>query len=286
MKGVYAPAPFCGRRRPFSMCRFHFLRSWCVSAALASAVLPACDNEAKDARKGALAYSENARAAYTKALQAFAAKDWEEAKPLFEDVKKQFPYSPYARQAELRLADISFEQEKYADSAAAYRDFLQKHHADRDAEYARYRTVKALFKDVDETFFLPPLEERDQSTTLDAYKEILTFMREFPRTRYRTDVEYMREVTTGRLVRHELYVARYYLRADNLDAAVARCDEALKKYPNSGLDAEALVLKGETLLKLGRKEEAKEAFMRVIREYGGPFATTAKSFLAVAQKAN
>ena len=64
----------------------------------------------------------------------------------------------------------------------------------------------------------------------------------------------MLEVVTQRLVRHELYVARYYLLDDNFKAAVARCDYALDNYPGSGLDAEAMVLKGETLLKWHKPE--------------------------------
>jgi outer membrane protein assembly factor BamD len=126
---------------------------------------------------------------------------------------------------------------------------------------------------------LPAHEERDQATALEANKELRSFLHDFPRTRYRIDAGYMLEVVTGRLVRHELYVARYYIRRDNFEAALARADYALKTYPDSGLDPEALVLKGETLLKMKRRTEARAAFEKVIRDYGGPFATTAKDFL-------
>jgi outer membrane protein assembly factor BamD len=126
---------------------------------------------------------------------------------------------------------------------------------------------------------LPPQEERDQATTLEAFKELRSFLREFPRTRYRIDASYMLDVVTGRLVRHELYVARYYMKKDAFDAALARADYAIKTYPGSGLDPEAMVLKGETLLKMKRRAEARAVFDAVIRDFGGPFATTARSFL-------
>jgi outer membrane protein assembly factor BamD len=89
----------------------------------------------------------------------------------------------------------------------------------------------------------------------------------------------MLEVVTGRLVRHELYVARFYLKKDRFKAAVSRIDYALRNYPNSGLDPEALVLKGETLLKMKKPAEARVVFQAVIREWGGPFAETARRFL-------
>ncbi len=89
----------------------------------------------------------------------------------------------------------------------------------------------------------------------------------------------MLDVVVGRLARHELYVARYYLKSDNFDAAVARIDFALKTYPSSNLTPEALVLKGETLMKMKRLADARAIFNRVLKEYTGPFLPTARRFL-------
>ena len=44
-------------------------------------------------------------------------------------------------------------------------------------------------------------------------------------------------------------------------------------------EPEALVLKGETLLKMKEEAKARALFQRVIDEYGGPFAVTARRFL-------
>src|SRR5262245_17886680 len=238
-----------------------------------------CDLQTSDGSTATLTYTEDARAAYAEAMGAFRAKDWEDAKALFAEVKRLFAYSRYARLAELRIADVEFEQEKFTDAIAAYREFIQNHRSDPDVEYAKYRITKALYLDIDDTILLPPQEERDQATAVEAHRELKSFLKEFPRSRYRVDARYMLEVVTGRLVRHDLYVARYYLRTDVFEAAVARCEHALKTYPGSGLDAEALVLKGETLLKMHKREEARRVFGLVIKEYPGPFATTARSFL-------
>lgn len=244
---------------------------------LLSTSAAACASTSKTPKT--LTYTEDARRAYEEAMTAFRAKDWEGARPLFQDVKKNFPQSRYARLSELRIADIDFAQEKYTDAIGAYRAFAQTYRTDREAEYARYRLSKALFFDISDTILQPPAEERDQAVTADAHRELKAFLRAYPRTRWRKDVEYMLEVVTGRLVRHELYVARYYRRQDNFDATIARIDYALKTFPNSGLDPEALVLKGETLMMMNRKKEAKVVFETVVREWGGPFAVTAKAFL-------
>ena len=62
------------------------------------------------AGRATLTYTEDATAAYNEALAAFKARNWEDARALFLEVKKLFAYSRYARLAELRLADIDFEQ--------------------------------------------------------------------------------------------------------------------------------------------------------------------------------
>jgi outer membrane protein assembly factor BamD len=272
--------PAALRPRPLLLSRLpHALGAVALVAALGAVGMGCSFLELNGGKSATLTYTEDARLAYNEAMEAFRAKEWENAKALFDEVKRLFPYTRYARLAELRSADIAFEQGKYSDAIAAYRAFVQEHRQDRDVEYARYRITKALYLDVDDTVLLPAMEERDQATTLEAYREIRSYLKEYPRGRYRKDLAYMLDVVTGRLVRHELYVARYYLRSDDFEATLARVNYALRVYPGSGLDPEALVLKGETLLKMHRWKDAKGTFAQVIDIHGGPFAVTAQSFL-------
>jgi outer membrane protein assembly factor BamD len=239
-----------------------------------------CDSyEIGGAKHATLTYTDDARAAYEEAMASFRDHDWESARALFAEVRRLFPYTRYARLAELRLADADFEQEKFSDAISGYREFAQNHKNDPDVEYSRYRLTKALFSDIDDTILLPPAEERDQATTAEAHKELRFFLRDFPKSRYRSDVAYMLDAVTGRLARHELYVARYYLKSDSFDAAIARIDFALKAYPASSLVPEALVLKGETLMKMKNFVDARVVFERVVNESTGPFVMTAKRFL-------
>jgi outer membrane protein assembly factor BamD len=77
-----------------------------------------------------------------------------------------------------------------------------------------------------------------------------------------------------------LYVARFYLREGNFKATVARIRHAIKAYPNSGLEPEALVLLGETYLKMHRPEEARVVLHQVVREHGeSAFVVPAQKFI-------
>jgi outer membrane protein assembly factor BamD len=241
--------------------------------------LAACEQQKPPADAASLTYTEDARVAYLEAMEVYRAKNWEEARTKFQELRRLYGYSHYAKLAELRLADIEFEQGKYSDGIAAYHAFIRAHRSDENVEYARYRIAKASYLEIGDTVLLPPAEERDQANAEDAHRELKGFVERYPMSRYRVETRYMLEVVTQRLVRHELYVARYYLQDDNFDAALRRIDYALRKYPDSGLDGEALVLKGETLLKAKKPSEARTVFEQVIADHGGPFGLVAKRFL-------
>jgi outer membrane protein assembly factor BamD len=90
----------------------------------------------------------------------------------------------------------------------------------------------------------------------------------------------MLAVVSGRLVRHELYVAQFYLKRDEYNAAISRTQYVLKNFTGSGLEAEALVLLGETYLKMNKRAEARTAFKEMLARYpAAPFSNAAKNFL-------
>lgn len=242
--------------------------------------LAACGGGAAESR-GALNYSEDAKRAYDKAMVAFDEHDWDKARALFKEVKRKYSYSRYARLAELRLADADVASEKLAEAIQAYRSFVHDHRTDPEVPYARFRICKSLFDQIsDGGFLLPPLEERDQATSGESYRELASFVKDYPSGPYNAQARYMLAVVTGRLVRHELYVAQYYLKRNEFDAAVSRALHALRTYNGSGLEAEALILLGETYLKMHKTAEARAAFKEMLAKYpAAPFSNAAKNFL-------
>ena len=71
-----------------------------------------------------------------------------------------------------------------------------------------------------------------------------------------------------RLVDHEVYVARFYLKSDHPKAAAMRLEGAIRRYPGSGREPELLFSLGETYLHMCDPQRAKETFARVVAEYG------------------
>jgi len=251
-----------------------------IALALVLAPLSVGCAETQTAPSNPLQYSEDARKAYDKALEAFLDRDWEEARVLMGEVKRKYAYSRYARLAELRIADIDYEQEKFSSAITAYRAFTHDHRTDESVPYARFRIARALYQQVSDTVLLPPQEERDQAATVDAYRELTAFLTDYPDSKWSRDAKFMLLTTTGRLVRHELYVARYYLKQDKFEASAKRVQYALRTFDGSGLEPEAMVLLAEIYLKMKKVEEAKQVLAQMLAVYpASPFTDAARNFL-------
>jgi outer membrane protein assembly factor BamD len=244
---------------------------------LAGTVLPACAGELP---KTALGYTDSAKHAYDLAMEPFNAHDWLQAENALREVRRKYSYSKYARLAELRLCDLDFLQEKYPEAIHGYKDFIHAHRADADdIAYARGKIAEAMSAEIPDSALMPAQEERDQATVVDAYKEIKSYLGDYPEAKEAPRMRVLLSQITGRLVRHELYVARFYAHRDNFEAAIARIQYALKNFAIGGtgpgaagesvdLEAEALLLLGETYMRLHKWGDARTAFESIVRSYG------------------
>jgi len=258
-------------------------------ALAAPGALCACEGEGP---KTALGYTDSAKRAYDAAMEEYRTHNWIQAQTLLREVKRKYSYSKYARLAELRIADADYEQEKYPEAIHEYKDFIHSHRSEEeDVAYARSRIAEATYSEIPDSFLMPAEEERDQASVAAAYKEIKSYLADYPAAK---EAPKMRELLTqviGRLVKHELYVARFYLRKDNFEAAVSRIEYALSNYGGAlkapggsghggDLVAEALVLLGQTYLRMHRWPDARDAFQAVVRGFErSPFAVEARNYL-------
>jgi len=269
------------------------MRSFVLAAALALAALaPSALGCGGEGAKSALGYTEDAKRAYDAAMEEFNAHNWIEAQTLMREVKRKYSYSKYARMAELRIADADIEQEKFSDAIREYKDFIHAHRSETDdIAYARSKIAEATFAEIPDSFLMPASEERDQAGVVDAYKELKSYLSDYPDSKQTKRMRELLADVTARLVRHELYVARFYLKKDNYDAAVSRIQYALRNYgdvdavavgsADSSLKAEALLLLGTTYLKMRKLPEAQTAFEQIVRAYGeSPVAAEARNYLS------
>lgn len=275
-------------------------RSAFLVVVLAASAMAACE---KKEPRTALSYTADAKRAYDEALAEFDAHNWIESQTLFREVKRKYHYSKYAKLAELRIADADFQQEKFAEAIRGYRQFVHDHRSDnQEVAYARSKIAEAQYKQISDSFLLPSADERDQAVILDAFKELKGYVHDYPNSKESEKIRELLADVTARLMRHELYVARFYLNRNNYEAAVLRIQYAMRNFAggpstmkpstkrpgtaigeevDSGLEAEALLLLGEVYLKQKKYGDARDAFSTILRDYPrSPLVVQASNFLA------
>jgi outer membrane protein assembly factor BamD len=148
-------------------------------------------------------------------------------------IKNKFPYSKYSLDAQLRIADVLFMQESYAEAAASYETFRDLHPKAEKVGYAMFRVGKAYFLDI------PSPISRDLTPAqkaLDAYNE---YLRRFPKEKEsdeaRKDVAETRKI----LAQKELYVGDFYLKRDYLESAKPRFEKILVLYGDTDIAKDA-----------------------------------------------
>jgi len=215
-----------------------------------------------------LTYGRNARQAYEATLLEFRRGNCLEAEPAFRRIRREFPYSRFAALSELRIADCKFQQDQYAEAITAYRQFVRFRPSHSQVAYARFRIAESHFEQIPSEWLLsPPTHERDQSAVHDALRQLRRFILDFPDDdRIAEGNRMVRDCLTV-LARHELYAANFYLDRDAYPAVVMRLRTLLTSYEGSGVEAEALLLLGETYLRMGDRVEGRRAFEQLVERY-------------------
>lgn len=287
--------------------RVSFLASLAVAVvAVSAAPLSGCTPP--EPRSG-LNYAADAQRAYEAAMEEFKAHNWLEAQQLLREVKRKYAYSRFAPLAELRIADADFEQEKFGEAIRGYKQFVHDHRSmTNEVAYSRAKIAEAQYRQISDSFLLPASEERDQSATLESYRELRAYLHDYPDSKESGRICDLLEDVTVKLVRHELRVARFYLARDNFDGTVGRVQYALRNFAadppcrgnggsatastgeasvyrtDFGLAPEALLLLGETYLKMHRWKDARAAFDAILQRYPeSAYVVQAQNFLKFMQ---
>jgi outer membrane protein assembly factor BamD len=182
-----------------------------------------------------------------------AAEKWRKA--------KETTTSPLLRTAvELKLADALFHDENYIEAAAEYENFRKLHPKNPKAPYALYMMGLSNFSQVKKI-------DIDQTPVNNAATLFETFIQEYPDSDMTQKVRAKLVECKSRQAAYEIYVGRFYYRTDKYEAAIGRFQEALKKYPGTQPNDEALFFLGSAYLRTGDTVKAKESLSRLVTEY-------------------
>jgi outer membrane protein assembly factor BamD len=175
---------------------------------------------------------------------------FDEAIKRLGEFKSRFPYSQFAADAELLIADSQFQLERFQEAAASYDTFVKLHPKHPRADFALYRVAESYWEDA------PEAVSREQEYTEKAVTQWQEVIQKHPNTEYAAKSKDMLAKGRRRLAESIQFVARFYCRREVWHSCAFRYTKLLEKYPEQkDMTQEAL---DRAALALERVADAKE----------------------------
>jgi outer membrane protein assembly factor BamD len=182
---------------------------------------------------------------YSEAKDSMSDGGYDKAVKYLEKLESRYPYGRYAQQAQMEVAYAYYKQGEPASALAACDRFIKLHPNHPNVDYMYY--LKGLVNFNEDLGFLANLSDQDQTErdpksaaeSFDAFKVLVN---KFPESRYSADAILRMKYLVNALAAHEVHVARYYLKRSAYLAAANRAQFAIKTYPDTPAQEEALFL--------------------------------------------
>ncbi len=171
----------------------------------------------------------------------------------FQEVIDNYPYSDYATLAELKIADVYFQQGSYEEAASYYQDFVELHPTNPQVPYSIYRNGLCSFQQIGDV-------GRDQTPTRDALAQFRVLLDRYPGSKYAQEARARLREATDRLASHDIEVGDFYYRRGDYHAAARRYRQALDAYPKHSTRLRTLVRLGRSQMDMGRYAEAEQIY--------------------------
>jgi outer membrane protein assembly factor BamD len=192
----------------------------------ALAAIPACGG-----RRSALPAAGSIDAdkfLFDRGTAALKEKHWIEAREYFRRLVDTYPTSRFRQDAKLGIGDSYLGENRLESNVLAaneYREFLSFFPLNPRADYAQFKLADALYRQV-----LAP--QRDQTATYEALREMDAFLKSYPSSALRPDVEKLRRQARDRLGEHEFSAGMTYFRNRWMPGAIGRFKYLLDNYPD------------------------------------------------------
>lgn len=190
----------------------------------------------------------------------FAQKEYKASIENYQHVIDQFPFSPYAEDAEMKIGLAYYQQKDYAEAIGALDDFQRMHPTSQNLELVTYYIGLSYYDQIGR-------EDQDQTKTEQALKRFQELEQRFPEGGFAELAHEKVAVCREMLARNEMVVGDYYYKRANFRAAESRFAELMQKYPDTPVAPDALFELGISLEKEGKKYSAAQAFTAVEKHF-------------------
>lgn len=150
-------------------------------------------------------------------------KDYVTASGYFSKLKDNFPFSPYAVESELSLADCYFLDEEWGLAAEAFKEFEALHPRHEAIPYVLFNIGMASLNGY-------PSIDRPSTQVEEAYSYFQRLSESYPNTEY-AEVAREKMAECRRLMaEHEMFYADFYYRMERYTSALTRYQVVIRDF--------------------------------------------------------
>ena len=160
-------------------------------------------------------------------IEEFNDGNFEAAAEIFQKIKDRYPYSEFATQAELKMADAQYEKDLFDEAYDGYTEFEKLHPRNPGIPYVMFQKGMCNFKRAGAI-------DRDQSYTLKAKEDFERLIKMHRNSPYAERARRKVRECYIKLAEHEVYVGDFYFKMQKYRAAMERYIYLIEHYPDVG----------------------------------------------------
>ena len=170
--------------------------------------LSACSARDPDIDKPAHELAQNG-------MDEYAEKNYRKSIRYFEKLRDWYPFSKFAKLAELKIADAHFNLKEYDDAIFAYQEFEELHPKNEAIPYVIYQIGISHFNQLGTI-------DRDQTAAHKAIDSLERLIRNYPDDLHADDARQKISLCRKSLAENQFYIGRFYYRSKRYKSALAR----------------------------------------------------------------
>ncbi len=240
------------------------------------AALAACASRGNDDR-----YSENEL--YQQAQKYLDKGKYYRAIGKLRSLESRFPFGRYAEQSQLELIYATYMYHDYDALDAATERFIRLHPQHEQVDYAYYMRGMSAYEQ-GRSFLMRYLpidnSQRDPAIIRAGYNQFAKLVNRFPDSQYTPDARQRMVYLRNALARHELHVARYYIKRKAYVAALNRGQYIVENFQHSPVVADGLAIMVQNYRLLGMDDLAEQSLQTLRLNYPDHPSVASGKFVA------
>ncbi|WCE30244.1 outer membrane protein assembly factor BamD [Vibrio sp. SCSIO 43137] len=191
---------------------------------------------------------------YTEAQTSLRNGNWQTAISKLEALDSRYPFGPYSEQVQLDLIYAYYKSNDLPLGLATIKRFIRLNptHVKMDwVLYMRGLSYMAQDRNYMHDLFNLDRSDRDPEPAKSAFADFKRLLQRYPDSPYAADAEKRLFALKNRLANYDLATADFYLRREAWIAAINRCQELQKTFPDTVAARKSLQIQLEAYKQLG-----------------------------------